>query len=72
MINIAIEVNKAVLDEIIMPKPGLIKPIVEDPFADPDPIEISEIINNIFFLFKDLYFFLYYSLSILSDFNIFS
>ena len=36
---------------------GFIKNIVEAPIADLDPIKISVIINNIFFLFSDLYFF---------------
>ena len=72
VIEIAILVNKDVLDEIIIPAPGLIKPIVELPNADPDPIKISVIYNNIFFLFKFLYFFLYYSLSILRLFYRFS
>ena len=51
---------------------GLIKDIVEVPIADPDPINLSVMINNIFFLCKDLYIFLYFSLSALRDFNIFS
>ena len=71
-IKIAIFVNKAVLLEIIIPAPGVISPIAEVLIADPDPIKISVIINNIFFLFKLLYFFLLYSLSILRLFNIFS
>ena len=49
VIEIAILVKKAVLLEIIMPAPGLIKPIVELLIADPDPIKISVIINNTFF-----------------------
>ena len=72
VIKIAILVNKAVLDEIIIPAPGLTNPIVEEPTAIPVPTSISVIINNTFFLFKFLYFFLYYSLSILRLFNIFS
>ena len=55
VIKIAILVNKAVLDQIILPAPGLINPIVELPFADPDPIKFSVIINNIFFSFKFSY-----------------
>ena len=51
---------------------GLTSDIVEVPIADTDPTKISVIINTTFFLFKFLYFFLYYSLSILRDFNIFS
>ena len=58
VINIAIDVNKAVLDEILIPTPGLIKPNVELPIADPDPIKISVKINNTFFLFHDFYFLL--------------
>ena len=55
VIKIAILVNKAVLDEIIIPAPGLINPIVEVPIAL--PTSISVIINNTFFLFNFLYFF---------------
>ena len=66
------DVNRAVLLEITMPTLGFIKPIVELPIADPDPTKISKIINNIFFLFNDLYFFFIDSLSFLRDFNIFS
>ena len=51
-------VNKAVLDEIIIPVPGLINTIVEEPRAEADPTSISGIINNTFFLLKLLYFFL--------------
>ena len=72
VIKIAKLVNRAVLLDIIIPAPGLIKPIVELPTADPAPTSISVMINNSFFLFKNLYFFLYYSLSILRDFNKFS
>ena len=57
VIKIAIIVNKAVLLEIIIPAPGLIQSIVELPIADPDPIKISVIFNNFFFLFKLVYFF---------------
>ena len=72
VINLAIDVNRAVLLEIIIPARGLIKLIAELPIADPDPIKISVININTFFLFKLFYFFLKYSLSILSEFNIFS
>ena len=72
MIKVAILVNRAVLDDIIIPAPGLINPNVEVLIADPDPINILVIINNILFLFEDLYFFLYDSLSLLRYFNIFS
>ena len=58
VIKIAILVNKAVLDEIIMPAPGLIRPNVELLISDPDPIKISVIINITFFLFNFFYFFL--------------
>ena len=58
VINIAINVNKAVLDEIIILVPGLMKPIVELPNADLDPIKVSVIINNTLFLYKFFYFFL--------------
>ena len=58
VIKIAILVNKAVLDEITIPAPGLIRAIDELPTADPAPTRISVIINNTFFLFKFLYFFL--------------
>ena len=68
---IAILVKRAVLDEIIIPAPGLIKPIVDEPTAEAHPTSISLIINNTFFFFKPLYFFLQYSLSILSGLNIF-
>ena len=50
MIKIAILVNKAVLDEIIQPAPGLINPIVEEPIAAALPTSISVIISNIFFI----------------------
>ena len=56
VIKIAILVNRAVLDEITIPAPVLIKPNVELPIADPGPIKISVIINKTFFLFKLLYF----------------
>ena len=36
---------------------ALVNDIVEMIIADPDPTEISVIINNTFFLFKLLYFF---------------
>ena len=65
-------VNKAVLNEITIPAPGLIKAIDELLTADSAPTRISVIINNIFSLFKLLYFFLTNSLSSLRDFNIFS
>ena len=49
VIKIAIHVNRAVLDEIIIPAPGLINPIVEEPTAEALPTNISVIINNTFF-----------------------
>ena len=58
MIKIAILVNRALLDEIIIPAPGLINPIVELAIADPDPMKFSVRIKKIFFLFRLIYFFL--------------
>ena len=72
MIRIAILVNRAVLVEIKILAPGLIKPIVELSIVDPDPIKTSVINNNNFFLFSDFYFFLKKSISILRLFDIFS
>ena len=72
MINIARDVNKAVEEVSTIPMLGFIKDIVEVPIADPDPTNFSVIINNFFFLFKDLYVCFYFSLSLLSDFNKFS
>ena len=72
VIKIAILVNRAVLLGIIIPAPGLIKSIVEELIVGADPINISVIINNTFFLFNDLYFFFYYSLSFPGDFKKFS
>ena len=72
MIKIARDVNKAVEEVSTIPMLGNINDIVDVEIADPDPIKISVIINEIFFLFNDSYFFLYYSLSILRDFIIFS
>ena len=37
-ISIAILVNRAVLLEIIKPAPGLMKPIVEEPLVEAEPI----------------------------------
>ena len=68
----AILVKKAVLDDAMIPTPGFIKPIVEVPIAEPPPTRISVTIKRIFFLFELLYFFLYFSLSALRFFNIFS
>ena len=57
VIKIEILVNRAVLDEILIPATGLINLIIELPIADPDPIKVSLIINNSFFLINFLYFF---------------
>ena len=58
MIKIARDVNKAVEEVNTIPMLGFNKDIVEVPIADPEPTNISVIINKIFFLFNDLYFFL--------------
>ena len=58
VIKIAILVITAVLLEIIIPAPGLIKPIVEELIAEVELIIISVIIIKIFFLFKLLYSFI--------------
>ena len=52
VIRIAILVNRAVLDEIILTAPGLIQPIVDEPTAEALPTSISVMISKIFFLFK--------------------
>ena len=72
MINIARDVNKAVEEVSNIPMLGFINDIVDFEIADPDPIRISVIIINIFFLFIDLHIFLYFSLSALRDLSIFS
>ena len=72
MIKKAREVNKAVEEGNTIPMLGFINDIVDVEIADPDAINISVIINNTFFFFKLLYFFLFYSLSVLSDFDIYS
>ena len=46
---IAILVNRAVLLEIFIPAPGLIKPIVVEPTAQANPTSNSVIINKTFF-----------------------
>ena len=69
VINIAVDVNRAVLLEITMPTEGVIKPIVELPTAELVPTSISVMINNIFFIFNDLYIFLYFSLSAFREFQ---
>ena len=57
MIKKARDVNKAVEEVNTLPMLGFINEIVEVPIADPDPTNLSVIINNTFFLFKLLYFF---------------
>ena len=57
VVKIAMLVNKAVLLKILLHAPGLNKPIVEQPKAEPPPTRISVINNEIFFLFNDSYFF---------------
>ena len=52
MIKIAILVITAVEDEIIIPAPGLIRLIVEEPTAEALPTSISVIINNTFFFLR--------------------
>ena len=49
MIKIALLVNKAVVDDIIIPTDGLIKDKVELVLVEPPPVKISVIINNTFF-----------------------
>ena len=58
IINIAIDVNKAAVPDTIIPAPGLIKPIVQVLTAEALATSISVVIDNTFFLFKLLYFFL--------------
>ena len=58
VIKIAILVNKAVLDDTTIPTLGLKFDNVEVVIADPDPNNISVIINKTLFLFQLLYFFL--------------
>ena len=58
VIKVAILVKRAVLLELLIPAPGLIKPIVDGTTAEADPTSTSVIINSLFFLFIDLYFFL--------------
>ena len=49
MISIARDVNKAVEEVKPIPMLGYISDTVEVLIADPDPVSISVIINNIFF-----------------------
>ena len=58
VIKLAIDFNRAVLLELIIPAPGLIKPIVEELIGEADPNIISVRIIITFFLFSDLYLFL--------------
>ena len=58
VIKIAILVNKAVEEVNTILILGFDNDIVEVPIADPDPTNNSVIINNTFFLFRDLNFFL--------------
>ena len=58
VIKIAILFIKAVLLDIEVPSPGLIKPVVDEPTTEADPTSFSVITKSIFFLFKDLYFLL--------------
>ena len=55
--KIAILVNRAVLIELIVRAPCLIKTIVELLIVEADPTGISVIINKFFCLIIDLYFF---------------
>ena len=55
MIKIAKDVNKAVDEVNTISILGFINDIIDVEIADPDPIKISVINNNIFFLFKFLY-----------------
>ena len=58
MINKAILVNEAVVDDITKPTLGFSIDNVEVAIADPDPNKISVIINKTFFLLRDSFFFL--------------
>ena len=49
VIKRAILIDRALLLEIIIPAPGLIKPNVDEPTAEADPTSISAIKNSIFF-----------------------
>ena len=50
VIKIARDVSKAVEEVNNVPTLGFINDIVDVEIADPDPIKISAIINNIFFI----------------------
>ena len=72
MINIAIDVRRAVELVSATLMLGFNNDIVEVPIADPDPTNISVIINKIFCFFKLFHFFFNTLFSFLSDFNMFS
>ena len=72
MNKIARVVKKAVELVSTIPLLEFINDIVDVDIADPDPTKISVIIDNTFFLFKPLCFFLYYSFPVLRDFKMFS
>ena len=59
VIKIAIDVNKAVLLEIIILAPGLINPIVEVPTAEALPTSISVILNITFFSIQIVIFMIF-------------
>ena len=58
MIKIARDVNNAVEEVNTIPMLGFINDIVDIEIALSDPIKTSVTINNTFFLFNDLHFFL--------------
>ena len=72
VIRIAVDVNKAVELVNTIPMLGLINDIVEVVKADPDPNNISVIINSIFFYSNTYFSFYSFIMSFLRDFNIFS
>ena len=53
VISLPIDVNRAVQLVITIPMLRFINGIVEEPLVDPDPMKVSVIINNTFFLFND-------------------
>ena len=57
VIKLAILVSKAILLDIIIPAPGLIKLIVELPTVEALPTRILVIINKIFFSGTYIYFY---------------
>ena len=57
VIKIARDVNRVVELVYTRPMPGFINDIVCVEIADPGPIKVSVVSNNIFFLFKFSYFF---------------